>query len=47
MAEQILALKRSPDLRAAMAARGRGFALKNFSREFVLKTFDKIVSSIS
>jgi len=47
IAETILALKRSPDLRADMAARGRAFALKNFSRELVLKTFDEIISSMS
>lgn len=46
MAEAILALKRSPDLRAAMAARGRAFALENFSRERVLKAFDEIISSM-
>jgi glycosyltransferase involved in cell wall biosynthesis len=46
MAEAILALKRSPDLRAAMAARGRAFALENFSRERVLKAFEEILSSM-
>jgi len=47
IAEAILSLKRSPDLRAAMAANGRAFALKNFSRERVLKLMEEIISSMS
>ncbi len=46
MVEEILALGRSPDLRSAMAARGRAYALDHFSRDRVLKTFNEIISSM-
>lgn len=47
MAQAILRLKGSPDLRAEMAARGRRFAQENFSRDHVLKKYEQLISSMS
>ena len=47
MAQAILRLKRSPDLCAEMAARGRRFAQENYSRDRVLKKYEQLIASMS
>jgi len=45
MAQAVLSLKRDPDLRAEMAARGRAFAQKNFSRDLILRRYENVLQA--